>query len=121
VNYIGDYDYYLEKKDELTAIYAPGEDASSKAPQISESKLSWQQKKEEQAEIRRRKSRLKKIEEQIENLETRDAEIDDLMQKPDICTDYEKCTALSVEKGEIASELEALYEEWESLASEVEE
>ena len=121
VNYIGDYDYYLEKKDELTAIYAPGEDAASKASQISENKLSWQQKKEEQAEIRRRKNRLKKIEEQIEALETRDAGIDDLMQQPDVCTDYEKCTALSVEKGEIASELEALYEEWESLASEVEE
>lgn len=52
VNYIGNYDYYLEKKEELTAIYVPGENASSAVSSDkteTESKLDWQQQKELQA------------------------------------------------------------------------
>ena len=56
VNYIGDYDYYLEKKEELTEKYAPAAaQAVTEAKQASDNKLSWQQQKEEQA--RQRKTR----------------------------------------------------------------
>ncbi len=48
VNYIGNYDYYMEKKDELTRIYAPGQSAS-RSEGASEVKLNWQQQKEELA------------------------------------------------------------------------
>ena len=47
VNYIGDYDYYLEKKEELTEKYAPAAaQAVAEAKQTSDNKLSWQQQKE---------------------------------------------------------------------------
>ena len=119
VNYIGDYDYYLEKKEELTSAYAPGID-SPEAPQeektVSENKLSWQQMKEEQAKKRKREAELKKVEARIEELETRDKEIDDTMVLPDVCTNVAECTKLSREKAAISEELEELYEKWEELA-----
>lgn len=117
VNYIGDYDYYLEKKDELTARYAPAKEIVVQTQaQSTESKVSWQQQKEEQAQKRKRENELKKTEKRIEELENRDREIDDTLVLPDVCTNVAKCTALSREKEEIARELEELYEKWETLA-----
>ena len=119
VNYIGDYDYYLEKKEELTSTYAPGStspEAPTEEKSISENKLSWQQMKEEQAKKRKREAELKKVEARIEELETRDSEIDETMVLPDVCTNVAECTKLSREKAAIAEELEELYEKWEELA-----
>ena len=118
VNYIGDYDYYLEKKDEMTQIYAPiQESASLEAKEtVSETKLTWQQQKEKQALRRKRENELKKVEARIEELEARDKEIDNTMVLPDVCTNVAECTKLSREKAAIAEELEGLYEKWEELA-----
>ncbi|MDO4306333.1 MAG: ABC-F family ATP-binding cassette domain-containing protein [Eubacteriales bacterium] len=117
VNYIGDYDYYLEKKDELTEKYAPAPEETGQLPaQTSESKVSWQQQKEEQAQKRKRENELRKTEQRIEELETRDREIDDTLVLPDVCTNVARCTELSREKEAIARELEELYEKWETLA-----
>ena len=117
VNYIGDYDYYLEKKEELTEKYAPAAaQAIAEAKQASDNKLSWQQQKEEQARQRKRENELKKVEARIEELETRDKEIDETMVLPDICTNVAECAKLSKEKAAITEELEGLYEKWEELA-----
>ncbi len=118
VNYIGDYDYYLEKKDEMTRIYAPAQETAAQEVKenVSETKLIWQQQKEEQALKRKRENELKKVEARIEELETRDKEIDETMVLPDICTNVAECTKLSREKAAIAEELEGLYEKWEELA-----
>ena len=118
VNYIGDYDYYLEKKDEMTRIYAPVQETAAQEVKenVSETKLTWQQQKEEQALKRKRENELKKVEARIEELETRDKEIDETMVLPDICTNVAECTKLSREKAAIAEELEGLYEKWEELA-----
>ena len=119
VNYIGDYDYYLEKKEELTEKYAPTaqeatEEAKEETP--SEGKLTWQQQKEEQARKRKQENELKKVEKRIEELETRDKEIDDTLVLPDVCTNVGRCAELSREKDKIQEELEELYEKWEELA-----
>lgn len=117
VNYIGNYDYYLEKKEELTSIYAPSATADNvEKPAQSAVKLDWKTQKEEQARQRKRENDLKKTEARIEELETRDAEIDEEMSQPEVATDVAKCVALSNEKAEIAAELEQLYEKWEELA-----
>lgn len=118
VNYIGDYDYYLEKKEEITRIYAPVQETAAQEVKenVSETKLTWQQQKEEQALKRKRENELKKVEARIEELETRDKEIDETMVLPDICTNVAECTKLSREKAAIAEELEGLYEKWEELA-----
>ena len=118
VNYIGDYDYYLEKKEEMTRIYAPVQETAAQEVKenVSETKLTWQQQKEEQALKRKRENELKKVEARIEELETRDKEIDETMVLPDICTNVAECTKLSREKAARAEELEGLYEKWEELA-----
>ena len=116
VNYIGDYDYYVEKREELTARYAPSAEQAAVSSAFSDNKLSWQQKKEEQAARRRQEAELKRVEARIEELETRNAEIDETMALPEVCTDYEKCTVLSLEKDAVQKELEELYARWEELA-----
>lgn len=121
VNYIGDYDYYLEKKEELTDKYAPVQQETvtvqETAPATtSEGKLTWQQQKEEQARKRKQEAELKKTEARIEELETRDKEIDETLVLPDVCTNVGRCAELSREKDKIQQELEELYEKWETLA-----
>ena len=117
VNYIGDYDYYLEKREELTEKYAPATaQAEAEVKQASDNKLSWQQQKEEQARQRKRENELKKVEARIEELENRDKEIDETMVLPEICTNVAECARLSKEKTAITEELEGLYEKWEELA-----
>lgn len=118
VNYIGNYDYYLEKKEELTAAYTSevnASDSSSSASAPSENKLSWQEQKEAQAKERKRQNDLRKTEERITALEERDSEIDQLMMKEEIFTNSVKCQELAQEKATIAEELEELYEKWEEL------
>lgn len=118
VNYIGNYDYYLEKKEELTAAYTSevnASDSSSSASAPSENKLSWQEQKEAQAKERKRQNELRKTEERITALEERDSEIDQLMMKEEIFTNSVKCQELAQEKAAIAEELETLYEKWEEL------
>lgn len=130
VNYIGNYDYYLEKKEELTAKYAPVSPETSVNSKVtnpntfSESqepfgqKLSWQEQKEAQARERKRKNDLKKTEERIAVLETRNQEIDELMTQEDIYSNSVKCQELAIEKSSNEDELETLYEQWADLAEE---
>ena len=119
VNYIGDYDYYLDKKEELTEKYAPVKEQAIETAQAevsSEGKLTWQQQKEEQARKRKQENELKKTEQRIEELETKDKEIDETLVLPDVCTNVGRCAELSREKEKIRQELEELYEIWETLA-----
>ena len=122
VNYIGNYDYYLEKKDELTKAYAGAaanagtSSDSSKESYKSESKLSWQEQKEAQAKERKRQNDLKKTEDKIASLEARSSEIDTLMTLEEIYTNSVKCQELSKEKTSVEAELETLYETWATLA-----
>ncbi len=141
LNYIGNYDYYLEKKPEVEAAYLekpstsapaatrPGAFPISSSPAFvsmntasaisdSENKQNWQQQKEEQAKIRKRKSDLKKTEEEITALEARNEEIDQLLTLEEIFTNPQKLMELNQEKKTIESRLEELLEQWELLASE---
>lgn len=116
VNYIGNYDYYLEKKEELTQIYAPNMQETIAESKESSVKLDWKQQKEEQARLRKKENDLKKTETLIEELEARDSQIDEEMAKPEVATNVAECVRLSKEKADIAERLESLYEKWEELA-----
>ncbi len=114
INYIGNYDYYLEKKEILTPVSesSPGADEAEPSAQ----KLDWKQQKENQALIRKRENDLKKCEDKIQALETRSAALDEEMAKPEIATNSVKLQEIAVEKERIESELEELYSRWETLS-----
>ncbi|MDD3174138.1 MAG: ABC transporter C-terminal domain-containing protein, partial [Herbinix sp.] len=84
----------------------------------SENKQSWQQQKEEQARNRKRKSDLKKTEDEIHLLELRNDEIDRLLTQEDVFTNVQKLIELNNEKKEIEARLEELMVLWELLAAE---
>lgn len=114
INYLGNYDYYLEKKEELTSIYAPcDEETKSKT---TSSKEDWKSQKEEHAKLRKKQNELTRIEEEIHQLETRDKEMNELLTKEEIYTNVEELVKLNKEKKDIADKLEILYEKWEELA-----
>ncbi len=136
VNYIGNYDYYLEKKEELTRAYTNGR-AGSASPSsgsggalssgrdeagspvqeaASVSKLSWQEQKEQQARERKRRNDLKKTEEEISRLEERNAAIDQEMTLEEVYSNSVRCQELASERTANEARLETLYEIWESLA-----
>lgn len=116
VNYVGSYDYYLEKREELTKRYAPAQKSGDVSQGDSQEKLSWKQKKEEQARKRKQENDLKKTEKRIGELEERDSKINQLLSQPEIATDPQQCAQLSGEQADIQEELDELYEQWESLA-----
>ena len=149
INYIGNYDYYLEKKEDVEAAFAARQmaqtaanhptgtnspQAASTASGISsnrtsqtamtassagspaDGKIDWKAQKEEQARLRKRQNELKKIEDKIHELETRDGEIDELLSQEDVYTDVSRLMELNKEKESIQKELEVLYEKWEELA-----
>ena len=122
LNYIGNYDYYLEKKEAVEAAYKTVDKekdsltASDEA--IGSNKLSWLQQKEEQARIRKLKNDLKRTEDEIHELEIRNEEIDALLIKEEIYTDADKLMELHTEKKKIEARLEELLEKWERLANE---
>ncbi len=115
VNYIGNYDYYLEKKDLLSS--AAVSEASSKPADDSAVKLDWKQQKESQALARKRENDIKKCEEKIEKLEAKGAELDEEMAKPEIATNSAKLQEVAAKRAEVDTELEELYAKWEELSS----
>ena len=134
VNYIGNYDYYLEKHDTvMAAVGAPqtgtasaalpdspsaGTAASAGSAKSAEpdAKQDWLAKKEEQARIRKKENDLKKCEEKIAALEERNAEIDALLSDPAIGTQVSRLQELTTEQAGLQETLEKLYAEWEVLA-----
>ena len=140
VNYIGNYDYYLEKKEDVEAAFFAGRGseapksalgrpadagtgassgtAASSSASDTGAKLDWKAQKEEQARIRKRQNELKKTEDAIHQLETRDSEINELLALEEVYTDVSRLMELNKEKDSISEKLEKLYELWEALAEE---
>ncbi|SFL15387.1 ATP-binding cassette, subfamily F, member 3 [Lachnospiraceae bacterium KH1T2] len=129
INYIGNYDYYLEKKDELTNSYLGTSSdtghltaaVNTKSSEPTENKLSWEESKAQQAKIRKIKNEIKKCEDTIEKNEARSAEIDELLTHEDIARNVSECTKLSNEQAELMRENDELMEKWENLSAELEE
>ncbi|MBO5458845.1 MAG: ABC-F family ATP-binding cassette domain-containing protein [Lachnospira sp.] len=125
VNYIGNYDYYLEKKDILTAATlaankssAPvsATSASEKAMRKEIAKADWKQSREEQALLKKRKNELKRTEERITEIEECIKAIEEESALPDICTNTAKLMELHKESTALSEELDKLYERWEELS-----
>lgn len=124
VNYVGNYDYYLEKKDDaeraqLTVNETVSNKQSFDTAPANDNKLSWQQQKEEQARIRKIENELKKVENEIEKLEADNEELDTALADPDNATNVAKLQELSKKKDSNDTRLEELMERWEELSSQL--
>lgn len=124
VNYIGNYDHYIEKKDALTAAALAGKPADSssavsaaqKNAQKESAKADWKQSKEEQALLKKKKNELKKTEERITVIEDRLKAIEEESALPEVCTDTARLLELHKESTKLSEELDTLYEKWEELS-----
>ncbi|SFB72670.1 ribosomal protection-like ABC-F family protein [Butyrivibrio sp. YAB3001] len=159
VNYIGNYDYYMEHVDEQmqrlfgetnsnsglslnngSYKYSDSNETSSNdsantsdlsasssakaAASVSKSASGsddWKAQKELQAKKRKLETSLSKTEEEISKLESRDAEINELLSDPSVGTDLAKLRKLTDEQTEIQEKLSTLYDEWEQVSSELSE
>ena len=125
ITFDGTYDYYLEKRDMLISLAENGSgknNASStpetKATASSEaagSRESWENAKKQQALQRKLENEFKKTEEEINSLEQRNSELDELMQLPENATVPSKLLELSAEHEKNAERLEILMKQWEEL------
>ena len=124
VNYIGNYDYYIEKKDALTAAALAGKladsssavSAAQKNAQKESAKADWKHSKEEQALLKKKKNELKKTEERITVIEDRLKAIEEESALPEVCTDTARLLELHKESTKLSEELDTLYEKWEELS-----
>ena len=115
--YLGNYDYYMEKKQELSLTAATADSSAGRTEEVSESKLDWKARKEQQAQERKKENAIKKCEAAIERLEGELAEIEETMAKPEIATDAPKLQELAARQQELNGELLGWYEKWEGLAN----
>lgn len=124
-SFAGNYDYYLEKKDVVEqpsgAVQPNGQTTTAgtntdAAESASDSKLSWQQQKEEQALKRKKENQLRKCEDEIAALEDEIAQLNEQMADPAIATDVAKLQELSKKQTALQETLEQRYEEWEELS-----
>lgn len=116
VNYIGNYDYYLEKRDVQMQGIAASKGSAPAEEKNSAAKLDWKQKKEEQARLRRREAALKRTEEEIARKEARQNALNEEMNLDTVATNAGRLSELHRELTELSEELQRLYEEWEELA-----
>lgn len=113
--YLGNYDYYMEKKqyigaETITVPYSAPSSASAE-----DTKDDWKQKKEKQAEERKRISRLQRLEVEIEKTEKKITDCDSKLALEEIYTDHIKAQETLVIKTKLETDLEALYDEWTLL------
>ena len=121
LNYIGNYDYYLDKKDAMEQAHLQTETkvsdvTASATTTASDTKLSWQQQKEEQARQRKLEKELQAVETEIEELESDNEQIDTELSDPANGNDVAKLQELSKKRAENDARLEELMQRWESLS-----
>ena len=115
--YKGNYDYYLQKKEEsqareiLSASTTPIESEKD-----SEVKLDWKQQKEEQAKLRKQANAIKKLEEKIADLEDQSSALDEEIALPENASNSDKLMELTAQKAHIDETLLDLYDQWEALS-----
>ena len=115
VNYIGNYDYYLEKHDvQMQNVPAVAEAVTEEKSDAG--KLDWKQQKEEQAKARKKAAQLKRTEDEIAEKEAEIERLNEELNKPENAVNSAKLSEIHGELVKVTEALEALYELWETLA-----
>lgn len=115
--YLGNYDYYIEKKNtaKREEMLFGEKTHQPEKQEISETKLSYQEQKEQQAKERKLKNQIKKLETEIEETEVKIQALEEELMKPEIATDADKARELFDQKTDLETHLNELYDKWESI------
>lgn len=111
--YLGNYDYYMEKRLEKS-----GQDNGKTQTETKKSAgaMDYKMKKEMQAQERKRRSMLKKTEQEIEETELEMEKVNEQLADPQVTSDYQKLIELSGKLEELKTKQEQLYEQWAELS-----
>ncbi len=129
-NYIGNYDYYLEKRDDVrkasdvyrenspavSSSVTTGSGSDTNSAPASDSAADWKAQKAQQAEARKKANDLKKCEDRITEIEDELSALESKMAEPDVATSPSKLNELVKKQNELNTELEELMEKWEALS-----
>lgn len=118
VNYPGNYDYYLEKRDGQAKLLSSVQTVSEETGRDDSGKNEWKQRRQKQAKARKREAGLKRTEEAIAQKEAQKKMLEEEMQNPEIATDANELLRLDAQISALDQELLLLYGQWESLAEE---
>ena len=115
--YLGNYDYYIEKKNtaKREEMLFGEKTHQPEKQEISETKLSYQEQKEQQAKERKLKNQIKKLETEIEETEVKIQALEEELMKPEIATDADKARDFFDQKTDLETHLNELYDKWESI------
>ena len=122
LNYIGNYDYYIEKREAVEgAANLSVNNIEEKPAEVSDSKQEWIENKNAQAQKKKITNALNKCEKEIEKIEEKLALIDEEFANPEISSNVGKLMELQKEKTALEEKLEKLMNEWEELTLSLEE
>ncbi|MES5946058.1 ATP-binding cassette domain-containing protein [Bacillus cereus group sp. MG6] len=118
--YLGDYDYYVEKKNEMIerAAFEQQEQQENQAPvqkTVAQEKLNYLEEKERKQLERQRTRKIEELEQNIVSLEEEIATLEDQLCLPEIYANYEKASEITTKKQTLQEQLEACMAEWEEL------
>lgn len=111
--YLGDYDYYVEKKQEIAEINALTNKDHTKT--IAKEKTSFEEEKQKKQQERKKIRRIEEIEQLIHDHEAKIEENEALLCEPEVFQDHERSLILTEENGTLNDTIESLMEEWETL------
>ncbi|MED4686819.1 MULTISPECIES: ABC-F family ATP-binding cassette domain-containing protein [Bacillus] len=114
--YLGDYDYYVEKKNEMIErAELEQEDEVPVQKVVAQEKLNYLEEKERKQLERQRTRKIEELEQNIVGLEEEIATLEDQLCLPEIYADYEKASEITTKKQTLQEQLEACMAEWEEL------
>ncbi|HCJ75906.1 MAG TPA: ABC transporter, partial [Roseburia sp.] len=127
LNYIGNYDYYLEKKEvqELAVFGTTTQDnanvssettGTESASNGANQKLSWEEMKKQQAAKRKLENELKRTEEEIAAREAKIEALNEELSKPEVASNSYELNKIHEEQMQEEAALEELYAKWEELS-----
>jgi ATP-binding cassette, subfamily F, member 3 len=115
--YLGDYDYYLEKKEEEAELERL-QTVEIHEKTTTDKRLSFKEEKRIQSEQRKRERQIANLEEAIEKLEEELLHLEEKMTEPEVYENHEKALEYTNKTNEVKQEIEKLMEEWTLLQDE---
>ena len=115
--YVGDYQYYLEKSSQRNTE----EEIQAKQKYVSPKNNDYQLRKEQQSAIRKLKTKIRKCEEMMEELDNLELELQSQLENPDTANDFEQLMAITTQLEECQRNKETIYEEWETWQLQLED